>query len=106
VVTGDLPTVSAEKVTVLRDLELVTVTPAIQAERELRSAEGALIYRISPEVARATGLRAGDVIVGVNRTRVREAGEFAALLRAMQPREPFRLTFERDGAHNFVDLSF
>ena len=106
VVTGDLPTVSAEKVTVLRDLELVSVTPAIQAERELRSAEGALIYRISPEVARATGLRAGDVIVGVNRTRVRQAEEFAALLRALQPREPFRLTFERDGAHNFVDLSF
>jgi serine protease Do len=106
VVTGDLPTVTAEKVTVLRDLELVTVTPAVQAERDLRSAEGALIYRISPEVARATGLRAGDVIVGVNRTRVRQAEEFAALLRAMQPREPFRLTFEREGAHNFVDLSF
>jgi S1-C subfamily serine protease len=91
---------------VLESLELVNVTPGIQAERELRSSEGALIYRISPEVARATGLRAGDVIVGVDRTRVRQAEEFATLLRALRPREPFRLTFERDGAHNFVDLSF
>ena len=30
----------------------------------------------------------------------------AAQLRAMQPRVPFRVTFERDGAHDFVDLSF
>jgi S1-C subfamily serine protease len=106
VVTGDLPTVTAAKVTILRDLELVTVTPAVQAERDLRSADGALVYRISPEVARATGLRAGDVIIGVNRIRVRQAEELAAQLRAMQPRVPFRVTFERDGAHDFVDLSF
>src|SRR5262249_10881545 len=32
-VTGDLPTVTAEKVTVLRDLQLIDVTPAVQAER-------------------------------------------------------------------------
>ncbi len=106
IVTGDLPTVAAEKVTILRDLELVSVTPAIQAERDLRSADGALIYRVSAEVSRATGLRAGDVIIGVNRTRVREAAHLATLLRAMQPRQPFRITFERDGVYNFVDLTF
>ena len=37
VVTGDLPTVTAEKFTVLEDLELITVTPAVRAERTLRS---------------------------------------------------------------------
>src|SRR5581483_10336468 len=51
-VTGDLPTVAAEKVTVLRDLQLVNVTPAIQAERGIKSERGALIYRISPRVSR------------------------------------------------------
>ena len=106
IVTGDLPTVTAEKVTILRDLELVSVTPAVQAERELRSVAGALIYRVSAEVSRATGLRAGDVIIGVNRTRVREAAELATLLRGMQPRQPFRITFEREGVYNFVDLTF
>jgi serine protease Do len=106
IVTGDLPTVAAAKVTILRDLELVSVTPAIQAERDLRTADGALIYRVSPEVSRATGLRAGDVIIGVNRTRVREAAHLATLLRSMQPRQPFRITFERDGVYHFVDLTF
>src|SRR6185312_3566090 len=67
IVTGDLPTVTAEKVTVLQDLQLVNVTPQIQAERGIRSEHGALIFRISPEVSRATGLQEGDVIVGINR---------------------------------------
>ncbi|HEU5051198.1 MAG TPA: trypsin-like peptidase domain-containing protein [Gemmatimonadales bacterium] len=106
IVTGDLPTVSAEKVTILRDLELVSVTAAIQAERNLRAADGALIYRLSPEVSRATGLRAGDVIIGVNRIRIREAAQLAELLRGIEPRQPFRLTFERDGVYHFVDLTF
>lgn len=106
IVTGDLPTVAAEKVTILRDLELVSVTPSIQAERDLRSADGAMIYRVSAEVSRATGLQAGDVIIGVNRTRVREAGALATLLRGLQPRQPFRITFERGGVYNFVDLTF
>jgi serine protease Do len=106
IVTGDLPTVAAEKVTILRDLELVSVTPSIQAERDLRSTDGAMIYRVSVEVSRATGLQAGDVIIGVNRIRVREAAQLATLLRAIQPRQPFRITFERAGVYNFVDLTF
>ena len=106
IVTGDLPTVAAEKVTILRDLELVSVTPSIQAERDLRSADGAMIYRVSAEVSRATGLQAGDVIIGVNRIRVREAAQLATLLRGIQPRQPFRITFERAGVYNFVDLTF
>ncbi len=80
IVTGDLPTVSAEKITVLQDLQLVNVTPAIQAERGIRSDRGALIFRISPQVSRATGLQSGDVIVGVNRSPVRSASEVSDLL--------------------------
>ena len=37
---ADLPEVNAPKVQVLRELELVTVTPAIAAERGLRRAVG------------------------------------------------------------------
>lgn len=106
IVTGDLPSVTAPKVTVLRDLQLISVTPAIQAERRLQSAEGALIFRVTPEVGRATGLQAGDVIVGVNRTRVRDAAQLASLLQAIQPRQPFRLVFERNGNYTFADLAF
>ena len=106
IVTGDLPTVTAEKVTVLRDLQLATVSPGIRAERGIRSEAGALIFRITPEVSRATGLLAGDVIVAINRTRVRDAAQLAALFREMQPREAFRLYFEREGDISFIDLAF
>ncbi len=106
IVTGDLPTVTAPKVTVLRDLQLITVTPAIQAERSLRSPDGALIFRLTPDVARATGLQAGDVVVGVNRVRIHDAAQLASVLQGLQPREPFRVVFERGGSYNFTDLAF
>jgi serine protease Do len=103
-VTGDLPTVAAEKVTVLRDLQLVNVTPAIQAERGLRSEHGALIFRIAPQVTQATGLQAGDVIVGINRTPVRTAAQVGDLLQSRSG--ALRVYFERDGEINFADLVF
>src|SRR4029077_12572728 len=103
-VTGDLPTVTAEKVTVLRDLQLVNVTPAVQAERGLRSERGALIFRISPQVTQATGLQVGDVIVGINRTPVRAASQVSELLQGRAG--VLRVYFERDGQINFTDLVF
>jgi S1-C subfamily serine protease len=77
----------------------------VQAERGIRSDQGALIFRISPEVSRATGLRAGDVIVGVNRTPVRRAEQVADLLN-VRPGEVIRVYFERDGQITFTDLVF
>ncbi len=106
IVTGDLPSVTAPKVTVLRDLQLITVTPAIQSERGLRSTDGALVFQVTAEAARATGLQAGDVIVGVDRVRVHDAAQLASLLQGMTQRQPFRLVFERGGDYNFTDLAF
>jgi serine protease Do len=103
-ITGDLPTVTAEKVTVLRDLQLVNVTPAVQAERGIRSEHGALIFRISPEVTQATGLQPGDVIVGINRTPVRTASQVGELLQSRAG--VLRVYFERDGQITFTDLVF
>jgi serine protease Do len=103
-ITGDLPTVTAEKVTVLRDLQLVNVTPAVQAERGIRSEHGALIFRISPEVTQATGLQTGDVIVGINRTPVRTASQVGELLQSRAG--VLRVYFERDGQITFTDLVF
>jgi serine protease Do len=105
IVTGDLPTVSAEKITVLQDLQLVNVTPAIQAERGIRSDRGALIFRISPQVSRATGLQSGDVIVGVNRSPVRSASDVSDLLN-VRPGQVIRIYLERDAQITFTDLIF
>jgi serine protease Do len=105
-VTGDLPTVTAAKVNVLRGLELVTVTPAIQTERGLRSERGALVFRITDEVRGATGLREGDVIIGFNRTRIASASQVATALTEVGPSQAFRLYFEREGQVSFTDLAF
>jgi serine protease Do len=105
VVTGDLPTVTAEKFTVLQELELINVTPSIQAERGIRNASGVLIFKISPQVSRATGLVAGDVILAVNRSAVRSASQVADLLN-VPPGEVVRIYLERDGQITFTDLVF
>jgi serine protease Do len=105
VITGDLPTVTAEKITVLQDLQLINVSPAIQAERGIRSERGALIFRISPQVSRATGLQAGDVILAINRTPVRNASDVDDLLN-VRPGQVIRIYVEREGQITFTDLVF
>jgi serine protease Do len=105
IVTGDLPTVAAQKITVLQDLQLINVTPAVQAERSIRSSQGALIFRISPEVSRATGLQEGDVILAVNRTQVRKASEVSNLLN-VRSGQMIRIYLEREGQVTFTDLVF
>jgi serine protease Do len=104
--TGDLPTSTATKVTVLRGLEVVSVTPAIQAERGLRAPRGALIVRVTDEVARGTGLREGDVILAINRSLVTNAEQFGELLEASRADQAFRIYFERAGQTIFTDLVF
>jgi serine protease Do len=106
IVTGDLPTVTAAKVNVLRGMELVTVTPSVQAERGLRSDQGALVFRLTDEVRSATGLREGDVIIGFNRTRITSANQLAGALDRVGARQTFRLYFEREGQLSFTDLAF
>ena len=105
IVTGDLPTVAAEKITVLQDLQLINVTPAVQAERSLRSEQGALIFRLSPAVSRATGLQPGDVILAIDRTPVRSAAEVSSLLN-VRPGQVVRVYVEREGQVTFTDLMF
>ena len=93
-----LPSVTAERVELLRDLQVVTVTPAIQSERGLASSEGALVVEISDNLSRITGLATGDVLLGVNNRRVDTAREAAdELRRTQQGDRSFFLAFERDG---------
>jgi serine protease Do len=104
-VSGDLPTVTAEKYTVLEDLELINLTPAVRAERGIRSEQGVLIFKISPAVSAATGLLEGDVILAINRTPVRAAPQIGELLN-VRPGEVVRVYLERQGQITFTDLVF
>ncbi len=100
----DLPTSVAEKLTVLGDIELITVTPAVRQERNLTQEYGALIYNIGDATQRNTGLRLGDVIFQINRDRVRTAPEARAAFRAAAGRGAVRVYIERGGGLGFTDF--
>ncbi|MBI2536297.1 MAG: hypothetical protein HYW06_04880, partial [Gemmatimonadetes bacterium] len=100
----ELPTSRAEKVAVLGDMELISVTAAIQQERGLRSQRGALIYRIGDATQDATGLRPGDVILQVNRQAVATAEDTRRAFRAAAGRTPVRVYFERGGQLGVADF--
>jgi serine protease Do len=97
VTIADLPEVSAAKVAVLKELELVSLTPAIRVDRGIRSPRGALIYNLSDRVSDELGLEKGDVIVQINRVPVETANDAARALDAAAGRETIHMFFERGG---------
>ena len=97
VTIADLPEVSAPKVEVLRELQLVTLTPAIRAERGVQSTRGALVYKASDRITQELGMQAGDVIVQINRTPIAAAEDVSRALDYYAGRGVIRLFFERQG---------
>ena len=94
-VSEALPSISADRVTALEQMELITVTPGIRAERSLSYETGALIVNIERDLESRIGLRAGDVILQIDRRRVESAEEAAAVLRRASGSFPVYL--ERNG---------
>ena len=94
-VSEALPSVSAGRVTALDQMELITVTPAIVAERNLSYETGALIVDIQRDLEGLIGLRAGDVILQVDRLRVESAEQAAEILRRASGR--VAVYIERNG---------
>ncbi len=95
VAVADAPEVTAPKVTVLKDLELISLTDAIRQERGVASTGGALVYKVSDRISDAIGLQAGDVIVQVGRSRVGTAEAASSAIERDGGRGPVVLVFER-----------
>ncbi len=93
----DFPTTLAEKVAVLGGMKVVTVTPAVRAERNIQSDHGALIYDLPEEMEEATGLRSGDVILQINRVRVSSADDLRRAFAATAGAGAVTVWFERAG---------
>jgi S1-C subfamily serine protease len=96
---ADVPELNAPKVQVLRDLQLVTVTPQIAAERGLRRQAGALIYDITQNASDQTGLQKGDVIIQINRLSVSSAQDVARVINAIGGRSYLSVVVERQGQY-------
>ena len=104
VTVADLPEVSAPKVQVLRELEVLTLTPAIRAERAITSTRGALIYKASERMNAELGVQVGDVIIQINRTAITSAEDVSRALDYYAGRGPIRLFVERQGQISSTDF--
>jgi serine protease Do len=93
---ADLPDVNAPRVTVLRELELISVTTPIREQYQIQSRQGALVNRVSERIQQQIGLQAGDVIVQINRTPIPDAQTVNRIL-TTYGRGGIRLYFERAG---------
>ncbi|MFN8572566.1 MAG: trypsin-like peptidase domain-containing protein [Gemmatimonadaceae bacterium] len=104
VTVADLPEVSAPKVTVLRELQIVTVTPAIRQERQLRANRGALVVSVTDRVRDEIGLQEGDVIVQINQVEITAASDVSRALETSRGRAAIRMLFERGGLFYTTDF--
>ena len=95
--TDALPSVRAERIRILEDLELISVTPEVKAERGVQSDQGALVVGISAELAAQIGFELGDVILQVNNVRVATAEDAARIFRQVQGGGAVQIYFERNG---------
>jgi serine protease Do len=95
--TDALPSVRAERIRILEDMELISVTPEVRAERGIRSDFGALVVGISPELQAQLGFRTGDVILQVNNARIATAEDLARIFERVRGGGAVQIYFEREG---------
>jgi serine protease Do len=103
VVAAALPSASAARVN-LRDLTLITVTPAIQAERQLATGQGALVVAAGPTWQSALAIQPGDVIVQINNYPIRSAEQVGQVVSYLQGRTAMRFFFVRGDQVIYTDL--
>ncbi len=103
-IAEEVPSLAADRVTALERIELVTVTPGIRAERNLRYESGALIMSIQPDLEGRIGFRAGDVILQIDRTGITSAEQAASILR--RAAGTVAVYIERNGGLVVRQLSF
>ena len=99
----ELPSERAQRVS-LGDLELVTVTPAIQAERQLASTRGALVVAAGPETQQNIGLAPGDVVLRINNEDITDAEQVKKVIAYFRNRGEVTLWFERQGTYHYVQF--
>ena len=99
----ELPSERAARVS-LGDLELITVTPAVQAERRLLVSHGALVVTAGPEAQQTLQLQAGDVIFRINNEDITDAEQVRKVINYFRGRGGVRLWFERNGQQIWEDF--
>jgi serine protease Do len=104
VTVADRPEVSAPKVTVLREIELTTVTTTLRAERNIVSLQGVLVTNVSQRIRDEIGLEVGDVIIQINNTPIRNPDDVNRAIQTTRPRTLTRALLERRGRNYFTEF--
>jgi serine protease Do len=93
----DLPEVTAPRVAVLQEIQLVTLSPQIRESRRIRSASGALVVNISERVSAEVGIEQDDVLLQINNARIASAEDAARAINYFAGRSVIQVWFERNG---------
>jgi serine protease Do len=99
----DPPSASAARVN-FQDLQLITVTPDIQAERSLSVSRGALVLSAGPSWQRTLGLQAGDVILQINNYTIARAEQVQQVVDYLRGRATMRFFYARGDQLGYADL--
>ena len=94
---ADLPAVTAPRVAVFQELQLVTVTPAIASTKQLRTNAGALVVAASERISEQLGFVVDDAIIQINNYRITSADDAARVLNSFPAGSPVAAYIERQG---------
>ena len=93
----DLPEVTAPRVAVLQEIQLVTLSPQIRESRRIRSSNGALVVNVSERVSAEIGIERDDVLLQINNFRIASAEDAARAINYYAGRSVIEVWFERNG---------
>ena len=86
-------------------LRVTTVTPQMAKQLGLPKAEGVVVDNIEAgSVGQDAGLRRGDVILEVNRQKVRDENDYRSLMEKTKPGQSVLFLISRGGSTLFVSL--
>jgi serine protease Do len=110
VITAQMPSTPTERKTAgpakeWFGLRVTTVTPDIAKQLGLTKAEGVVIEGVemgSP--AQGAGLQKGDVILEVNRQRIKDENDYRNVMGKIKPEQGALLLISREGSTFFVSL--
>ena len=111
VTTGEMPSEPSEQKTEQPEkkewfgLHITSVTPEMAEQLGLKSTEGVVVEAVDGgSVAQEAGLRRGDVILEVNRQRVKDEKDYIRIMEKIKPGQGVLFLVNRGGSTFFVSL--
>jgi serine protease Do len=87
-------------------LRVSNVTPDIAKQLGLTKTEGVVIVGVEPNsVAQSAGLKAGDILLEVNRQKVSNENDYRSVLEKAKPDQGVLFLIDRGGSTFFVTLT-